>query len=164
MRSLDWLKSHGIDLQTADNMQGFQTLGGGFQTLVGYYNLAWIHVIFLERIESRTWANLCKTKRQQYLFQSQRLLEQAICFFFSPLSNEAIITLLENTGSSVVADSHCMKNVSSQYERVSWLLLKENPNPSLAMKYIERWCKTQRSAKQQREERWPAEVAATTTT
>jgi len=74
-------------------------------------------------------------------------------FFFSPLSNEAIITLLENTGSSVVADSPCMKNVSSQYERVSWLLLKENPNPSLAMKYIERWCKTQRSAKQQREER-----------
>ncbi len=46
----------------------------------------------------------------------------------------------------VVADSHCIKNVSSQYERVSWLLLKENPNPSLAMNYIQRWCKTQRSA------------------
>jgi hypothetical protein len=53
----------------------------------------------------------------------------------------------------VVADSDCIKNVSSQYERVSWFLLKENPNPSLAMNYIERWCKTQRSAQQQREER-----------
>jgi hypothetical protein len=81
MQSLDWLKSHGIDLQTADDMQGFRTLGGGFQTLGGYYRLAWIHVIFLKRIESRTGANLCKTKRQQYLFQSQGLLEQAICFF-----------------------------------------------------------------------------------